>query len=313
MPGPRMATTQGMTMTTEPTARPGLYRLLAWLSPNFPIGAFSYSHGLEAACAGGTVCDAASLQGWIAAIIAQGSGRIDADILVEAYRAAEGGHFAALDAANRRGLAFRASAELALEAAQQGEAFLNTCRAAWPDAFLEEWAGSRNRFNPPPQAGEGRVGADAEAGKDGATPHKAGDRGKYPAHLDAYPSQAPTLTLPRLRGREEPGRQTAGEAEDGVCHSAVFGAVAARAGIALAEALTGYLEAFAANLVSAGLRLGIIGQTDGQRILAALEPVVADAASAATARDAADFGAATFAADLASMAHETQYMRLFRS
>jgi len=291
-------------MTAEPAARPGLYRLLAWLSPNFPIGAFSYSHGLEAASAGGAVCDAASLQGWVAAIIAQGSGRIDADILVEAYRTAEGGQFAALDAANRRGLAYRATAELALEAAQQGEAFLNTCRAAWPEPLLEAWARSRNHSNPPPQVGEGRVGAGAEGGKEGATSYKVGDRGKYPAHPDPVLAQAPTLTLPRLRGRGEP---------DGVCHSAVFGAVAARAGIALDDALIGFLEAFAANLVSAGLRLGIIGQTDGQRILAALEPVVGNAAAAALSRKAADFGAATFAADLASMAHESQYMRLFRS
>src|SRR5439155_21736139 len=97
MPAPPTA----MTMTAEP----GLYRLLAWLSPNFPIGAFSYSHGLEAAVAAGTVHVAASLEGWVAAIVVQGSGRIDADILVEAYRAAEGGQFAALDAANQRGLA----------------------------------------------------------------------------------------------------------------------------------------------------------------------------------------------------------------
>ena len=93
----------------------------------------------------------------------------------------------------------------------------------------------------------------------------------------------------------------------------VFGAVAARAGVALEDALVGFLQAFAANLISAGLRLGVIGQTDGQRILAALEPVVANAAAAAMTRDPADFGAATFAVDLASMAHETQYSRLFRS
>jgi urease accessory protein len=149
MPGPRM------TMTAEPPARPGLYRLLAWLSPNFPIGAFSYSHGLEAASAGGAICDAASLQGWIATLVAQGSGRIDADIVAASHRAAHDGDFAALDAANGRGLAYRATAELALEATQQGEAFLNTCCAAWPDVFLESWAGSRNRSHPPPQAGEG--------------------------------------------------------------------------------------------------------------------------------------------------------------
>jgi urease accessory protein len=261
-------------MTAEPLGRPGLYRLLAWLSPSFPTGAFSYSHGLEATLAGGAVRDRPSLEAWIASVVTQGSGRIDADIVCEAYRAAQAGDFAALDAANRRGLAFRATAELALEAAQQGAAFLNTCRAAWPEAFLEGWAGSRNRSSPPsdppPQAGEGRVGAGAGAA----------------------------------------GRASA---DEGVCHAAIFGAAAARAGITLADALVGYLEAFAANLVSAGLRLGIIGQTDGQRILAALEPVVAHAATAAMTRDMADFGAATFAVDLASMAHETQYTRLFRS
>jgi urease accessory protein len=65
--------------------------------------------------------------------------------------------------------------------------------------------------------------------------------------------------------------------------------------------------------MSAGLRLGIVGQTDGQRILAALEPAVATAVAACLAREAEDFGAATFALDLASMAHEIQYSRLFRS
>src|SRR5205085_7145213 len=103
----------GLAMIT--TGKPGLYRLLAWLSPGFPTGAFSYSHGLEAAFAGGAVRDRASLEAWIAAIVAQGSGRIDADILRDAHRAAEMADSAALDAVNARGLAFRASAELALE------------------------------------------------------------------------------------------------------------------------------------------------------------------------------------------------------
>jgi urease accessory protein len=114
---------------------------------------------------------------------------------------------------------------------------------------------------------------------------------------------------PRPRG-EGQGEGPFGE---GLCLPAAFGAAAARAGIALEDALLGYLQAFAANLISAGLRLGLIGQTDGQRILAALEPVVAAAAQAARDRDPADFGSATFAVDLASMAHETQYSRLFRS
>ena len=121
-----------MTMTAEPgRAAAALYRLLAWLSPSFPVGAFSYSHGLEAAAAAGMVHDRASIEGWIAAIVARGSGRIDADILCEAYRAARAGDEAGIDIANRRGLAFRATAELALEAGQQGEAFLAAWQAAW--------------------------------------------------------------------------------------------------------------------------------------------------------------------------------------
>jgi urease accessory protein len=73
------------------------------------------------------------------------------------------------------------------------------------------------------------------------------------------------------------------------------------------------LQAMAGNLVSAGLRLGIVGQTDGQRILAALEPVVGTAVASALTRNPTAFGGATLAIDLASMAHETQYSRLFRS
>src|SRR6266851_9728059 len=59
----------------------GLYRLLAWLSPGFPTGAFSFSHGLEAAAESGVARDRASLQEWIVEVIALGSGRVDADIL----------------------------------------------------------------------------------------------------------------------------------------------------------------------------------------------------------------------------------------
>src|SRR5438105_5331465 len=119
-----------MSMTDPNGSSRGLYRLLAWLSPGFPIGAFSYSHGLEAAVAAGTVCDRASLQRWIAALVAHGSGRIDADTLRDAYRAAQAGDLACT-AANERGIAFRATAELALESAQQGAAFLAAYDAAW--------------------------------------------------------------------------------------------------------------------------------------------------------------------------------------
>ncbi len=243
MPAPSITSTMTTITTDAVLADAGLYRMLAWLSPGFPIGAFSYSHGLEAAAEAGQVRDRASLQGWIAAVVALGGGRVDADILRDAHHAAAANDIELLSVANRRGLAYRATAELALETSAQGEAFLATCRAAWPEPFIDQWAAAREE----------------------------------------------------------------------ACHPAAVGAAMARAGIPVASALTGYLQAMSANLTSAGLRLGIVGQTDGQRILAALEPVVVEAAAAAIARDRTEFGAATFAVDLASMAHETQYTRLFRS
>src|SRR6516164_2568325 len=75
------------TRPIEALGQSGLYRLLAWLSPGFPIGGFSYSHGLEAAADNGAVGDRLSLQYWIGAIITWGVGRIDADILRDAHRA----------------------------------------------------------------------------------------------------------------------------------------------------------------------------------------------------------------------------------
>jgi len=222
-----------------------LYRLIAWLSPGFPVGAFSFSHGLETAVESGTVRDRASMQHWICAVVASGSGRIDSHILRDAYCAAMAGDIEALTFVNRRGLAFRATAEMAVESTTQGAAFLDTCRAAWPEPFLDRWARTL----------------------DGSS----------------------------------------------ICHAAAVGAATARAGIPLEWALTGYLQGMASNLVSAGLRLGIIGQTDGQRILAALERVVFAAVAGALTRQSDAFGSATFAVELASMAHETQYTRLFRS
>jgi urease accessory protein len=270
MPAPTMR------MTTEPGIA-GLYRLLAWASPVFPTGGFSYSHGLEAAAADGAVTDHATLERWIAAIVAHGSGRIDADILRDAWRAAAAGDEAEFVNVNRRGIAYRATAELALESGQQGAAFVAAHQAAWAGPHPPSPAGWV-----PPSSARGR----------GASP---------PAHSTPLPQAGEGAAGPSP------------EAGEGICHPAAFGAAAARAGIALTDALTAYLQAFAANLMSAGLRLGLVGQSDGQRILAALEPLVAAAVAAVLAREADDFGAATFAADLASMAHETQYTRLFRS
>jgi urease accessory protein len=103
----------------------------------------------------------------------------------------------------------------------------------------------------------------------------------------------------------------ADEREPAYC--VAVGVVAARAGVPLAATVAAYLHALAASLVSAAVRLVPLGQTDGQRALAALEPVIMAAAEAALGRPLAAIGSATPMAEWCSMRHETQHTRLFRS
>jgi urease accessory protein len=95
--------------------------------------------------------------------------------------------------------------------------------------------------------------------------------------------------------------------------SVVLGVRSAREGIPVGLALPAYLQSYLANLVTAGVRLIPLGQTDGQRAIAALEAAVLTASAQARNATIDDLGSAAFMVDLASMWHETQYTRLFRS
>jgi urease accessory protein len=81
----------------------------------------------------------------------------------------------------------------------------------------------------------------------------------------------------------------------------------------LPATLMAFATAFASNLVSAAIRLSVVGQFDGQRVLAALMPTLREACEFAITAGEDDLGTATFAADIASIEHETQMTRLFRS
>jgi urease accessory protein len=96
-------------------------------------------------------------------------------------------------------------------------------------------------------------------------------------------------------------------------YSVTVGVVAGRAGVPLPITVPAYLHALAAGLVSAAVRLVPLGQTDGQRALAALEPVILAAGEAALGRPLAAIGSATPMVEWCSMRHETQHTRLFRS
>ena len=217
---------------------------MAWLSPAYPVGAFSYSGGIEWAVEAGDVHDAGTLQAWLAVMLGEGSGFCDAVLFAHAHRAIADNDDKALRATAELGQAFASSKERHLETTAQGNAFIEATRAAWPCAALDKLK----------QIWDGPV---------------------------AYP---------------------------------VAVAVAAGGhGIALEPALAAYLQAVAANLVSAGVRLIPLGQTDGQRVLAALEPIVARTAARALTTKLDDIGSSAFRADLAGSRHETQYTRLFRS
>ena len=93
----------------------------------------------------------------------------------------------------------------------------------------------------------------------------------------------------------------------------VHGVASARQGVPANLALAAFLQSYVANLVTAGVRLIPLGQTDGQRAIAALEQAVLAATEEALGATIDDLGSAAFMVDLASMRHETQYTRLFRS
>jgi urease accessory protein len=224
------------------TEAAALYRLMTWLSPAFPVGAFSYSSGIEWAVEAGDIVDAASLRAWLAAMLTDGPGFCDGVFLAQVHRGS--GDQAALRDLAELAAAFAPSRERHLETSAQGRAFIDIARTAW--------------------------------NCDG---------------LDALISHC-----------------------DGpIVYPVAVGIVSAAHAMPLAPTMHAFFHALVSNWISAGARLVPLGQTDSQRVLAALEPVVAATAIRALAASLDDLGSATFRADLASMRHETQYTRLFRS
>ena len=108
-------------MSIEMMPTPHLVTLMQWLSPAYPVGGFSYSHGLEWAVGAGDVTDAAGFQEWLADILEYGSGRNDAILLAAAYRAPDTAALHHVDAVAR---ALAPSAERLLETTAQGAALV---------------------------------------------------------------------------------------------------------------------------------------------------------------------------------------------
>jgi len=115
-----------------------LLMLATWLSPAFPVGGFSYSHGLETAIVDGRLRAPEAVHAWIEAVLVSGSGWNDAVLLAEAHRAAERGDPDRLAAVALLGSVMSPSAERHLEASSLGAAFLKAVASGWPSAALAE-------------------------------------------------------------------------------------------------------------------------------------------------------------------------------
>ena len=226
----------------KPDRSTALLRLMTWLSPSFPVGAFSYSHGLEWAVENDAIRDRIQLTDWVSGLLRNGGGWSDAVLFSHVFDAAETGDVDQVVELAEIVEALAPSKERHLETMAQGAAFMRASDA-WPDSVSDR-------------------------------------------------------VLKTI---------------DSVAYPIAVAMKAAAHEITKTDALLAYLHAFAANLVSAAVRLVPLGQSDGVWAQAQLETVIITVAEEACCAGLDGIGSAGLASDIAAMKHETQYTRLFRS
>ncbi|MEP4197797.1 MAG: urease accessory protein UreF [Aliishimia sp.] len=206
--------------------------LAQWMSPAFPVGAFAFSHGLEAVIEAGEVDTANALQEWLTALLQNGSAANDAVFVSHGYRAQTANDLKDL---TDLCIGFCSSAGRVLETREQGASFARTLRK-----------------------------------------------------IDDH--NLPDLPYPIAVGH-----------------------AAALYGLPLPATLRFFLHGFVANLISAAVRRVPLGQTEGQRVLSALHPVIETTAESIQSKSLDDLTNTCFAADIAAMQHETLYSKTFRT
>ena len=218
-----------------------LLKLLQLASPALPVGAYSYSEGLEFLVEAGKIGNATDLEHWMVQELRYGAIRLEAAVMVRSYGASQNQDFDRLQFWNHWLSATRETEELRSQSWQMGRSLLRLFQDLHPQVLI-----------PPGLAKE--------------------------------------------------------------CNFAIaFGFVAAAWEIDLNSATIGYLHSWATNLVSAGIKLIPLGQTAGQRLLLKLQPVLEQAVPEILTLLDNDLNSCGWGLALASMTHETQYSRLFRS
>ena len=221
-----------------------LARLLRLASPMLPVGAFSYSQGLESAAEVGWVRDETSALCWIGDVLAYSVGSFEGPLWSRLYRAWEAGDGKAVADWNEVFLAGRESAEFRAETIQMGYS-LRTLFAAG-----EEFDAS---------------------------------------------------DLALLRAIQDPA------------FPAVFSFACAGWHIPERRGMLGYLWAWLENQVSAAMKIVPLGQMAGQRMLSTLGAALPRLVDAALRTEDGQLSNCAPALVIASVRHETQYTRLFRS
>lgn len=223
------------------TNNPLLY-LLQFASPALPVGAYSYSEGLEVLVEQGAIASAENLRHWIQQELHYGAIRLEAAIVVRAWHAVTDGNLTALNYWNDWGSAAKETEELRQQSWQMGRAFSRLLVDLEPD--LQPWF----------------------------------------------------------------------QASGIPCNYAIaFGIAAAYWQIPLSDSILGYLHSWATHLITAGIKLIPLGQTTGQKLLFQLHSDFLTATAEILTLGDDQLATCNWGLTLASMAHETQYTRLFRS
>jgi urease accessory protein len=224
-------------------------RLLQLCNSALPVGAYSYSEGLETLVEQQAIASAAELETWLYQELTYGSIRIDAAIMLRAYRALMTQDSAGLQYWNQWWSAARETEELRLQSWQMGRSLLKLFLELQDHeaAQIQQWAGVKQLLEQP-------------------------------------------------------------------CNFAIaFGVVASAWKINAVAAVEGYLHSWATNLVNAGIKLVPLGQTAGQQILLNLGRFMGEMSAAIVTLEDDELESCSWGLSLASMAHEMQYSRLFRS
>lgn len=222
-----------------------LLRLLQLTSPTLPVGAYSYSEGLEALVEAGIIANQAALEHWMRQELTYGAVRLEAGVVLRSHRAIANSDWPLLHHWNRWLSAVRETEELRLQSWQMGRSLLKLLRDLHPEL----------------------------------------------------------TTNPSINALWEEN-----------CNFAVAFAIAANIWhIDETTALLGYLHSWVANLVNAGIRLIPLGQTAGQQLLLTFQPVLEETLETIVQLPDEALENCGWGLTIASMTHETQYSRLFRS